>query len=548
MEVVSLKRRKRQLCFGRVRDVPRPCPIDYPLPRPNEMPEAPQPEPGSTYARLLVELREMAVLGSVGSTLRWDQEVMLPPAAAALRGEQIAILSTLHHGRRTSARLGELIAACEADAGLMADADAAANLRNLRRDYDRATRLPTELVRELAEVSTLSLLRWREARAAGDFSAFAPWLERVVGLNRDTAEALGAPPGGELYDALLENFEPGMRAAELDRVFGELRAGLVPLIAELRENGTPPATEWMRTPLAVEAQAAFNRGVVERMGFDFGGGRMDVSTHPFCMGVGPGDTRLTTRYDGNRLLSALHGALHEAGHGLYDQGLPKGERFGQPLAMPASMGIHESQSRLWENFVGRGRPFWKWALPELQRRVGSATVAALDVDTVFRGLNRVQPSLIRIESDEATYNLHVMLRFDLERAMLRGDLPVAELPAAWNERMRADLGLRVPNDREGVLQDMHWAMGAIGYFPTYALGNLYAAQLWDAVCAALPTLDDELRQGELSGLLGWLRTQVHAHGRRYTAPELCERVTGRPLSHAPLLRYLAAKLRPVHGL
>jgi carboxypeptidase Taq len=300
----------------------------------------------------------------------------------------------------------------------------------------------------------------------------------------------------------------------------------------------------MSIPLDIPRQMAFSRGVVERMGFDFGAGRLDVSTHPFCEGAGPGDTRLTTRYEAGQMLSALHGTMHETGHGLYEQGLPKDRRFGQPLAEAASMGIHESQSRMWENFVGRGRPFWEWALPELQRQVNDPAVARLDVDTVFRGLNEVEPNLIRIESDEATYNLHIMLRFDLERAMLRGDLSVADLPGVWNERIRADLGLEVPSAREGVLQDIH----AIGYFPTYTLGNLYAAQLWDALHADLPDLDDQLRRGELGGLLGWLRSHVHVHGRRYTAPELCQRATGRPLSHEPLLRYLEGKLRPVYGL
>ena len=511
------------------------------------MPET-APDASTPYGQLLAQMRELAVWSSINSTLGWDQEVMMPPGAAALRGEQAAVLSELMHERRTSAALGDLIARCEGDAELMADPDAAANLRNLRRDYDRATRLPTELVREVAEVSTLAMHAWREAREKSDFPAFAPWLEQLVKLNRDTAEHLGVPQGGELYDALLENFEPGMRAAELDRVFGELRAGLVPLIRELTEGGTPPDTGWMSIPLDVETQAAFNHGVVERMGFDFHGGRLDVSTHPFCEGAGPGDTRLTTRYDATQLLSALHGTMHETGHGLYEQGLPKEQRFGQPLAEAASMGIHESQSRMWENFVGRGRPFWEWALPELQRRVSDPAVAALGVDTVFRGLNAVRPSLIRIEADEATYNLHIMLRFDLERAMLKGDLPVSELPGAWNDRMQSDLGMQVPDDRRGVLQDIHWSMGAIGYFPTYTLGNLYAAQLWSAITAALPQLEDELRRGEFSGLLGWLRENVHGHGRRYTAAELCQRATGRPLSHEPLLRYLEGKLRPVYGV
>lgn len=506
-------------------------------------------EPMSTeYEQLVAELRETATLASVAATLGWDQEVMMPAAAAPLRSQQAALLSALVHERRTGARRGELLAACEADPGLAADPDAAANLRALRRDYDRNTRLPTSLVREMAETSTRAMHAWREAREASDFAAFAPWLEKLLELNRRTADHLGIPEGGDAYDALLDGYEPGMRAAELDRLFAELRAGLVPLIRELREEGTRPDTAWLDIPLAVERQAELNRAVVERMGFDFTAGRLDVSTHPFCESPGPGDTRLTTRYEPERLLSALHATMHETGHGLYEQNLPKAERFGQPLAEAASFGVHESQSRMWENFVGRGRPFWEWALPELQRRVDAPAVAALDVDTVYRGLNAVEPGLVRIESDEATYNLHIMLRFDLERAMLSGDLAVADLPGAWNERVRSDLGLEVPDDRRGVLQDIHWSMGAVGYFPTYTLGNLYAAQLWEAATAALPDLDDRLRRGDFAALLEWLKANVHSHGRRHPAPELILRATGQPLTPAPLLRYLEGKLRSVYRL
>lgn len=510
---------------------------------------APAPARGTTpYQQLLHELREIATLGSVNATLGWDQEVMMPSAAAPLRAAQGALLAALIHERRTRPELSELLALCEADPALGEDRAAAANLARLRRDFDRANKLPVALVREFAEVTTLAMHRWREARERSDFAAFAPWLERLVKLNRDRAACFGIPEGGEAYDALLEEYEPGMRTAELTRILGALRGGLVPLIRELRENGTAPDTAWMNTPLAVDRQAAFNRSVVERMGFDFEGGRLDVSTHPFCEGAGPGDTRLTTRYEEAQFLSALTATMHEAGHGLYEQGLPKAERFGQPLAEAASMGIHESQSRMWENFVGRGRAFWDWALPRIQSAVDHPAIGALDAETVYRGLNVVEPNLIRIESDEATYNLHIMLRFDLERAMLAGDLSVADLPGAWNERVRADLGLAVPDDRRGVLQDIHWSMGAIGYFPTYTLGNLYAAQLWEAIVRDLPDLDARIREGDFAGLLGWLRENVHAHGRRHTAPELCARATGRPLSHEPLLNYLESKLRAVYRL
>ena len=500
------------------------------------------------YGELLKLLRESAVLYSTSAIIAWDQETQMPPAGAQLRSEQLAALSSIVHERRTSPRVGELLAACEADSALTAHPDAAANLRNLRRDYDRQTKLPADLVRALAETSSRSLNVWREARENDDFASFAPWLEKMFGLNRERAQALGVPQGGELYDALLEDYEPGMTTALIRRTFDALRAGLTPLIREIAESGVRPDTAWTRIPVPVEKQAAFNRALVERMGFDVSAGRLDVSTHPFCEGMGPGDTRLTTRYAVDLFPSALSGTMHETGHALYEQNLPKAERFGQPLAEACSMGIHESQSRTWENLVGRGRAFWEWAVPALKESFGDPAFDGLDVETAYRGMNVVEPHLTRIESDEATYNLHIMLRFDLERAMLAGDLAVADLPGAWNERFRADLGIDVPSDRRGVLQDIHWSMGLIGYFPTYTLGNLYAAQFWATIQEQVPGLEEGFRRGEFGALLDWLRPNIFAHGRRYTAPELCERITGRPLSHEPLLRYLEAKLKPIYGI
>ncbi|MDB4951018.1 MAG: Thermostable carboxypeptidase 1 [Gemmatimonadetes bacterium] len=502
----------------------------------------------SPYAELQRELRHIATLQSISGTLGWDQETYMPPAAAPLRAEQLSAVSSLAHERLISARVGELIAACEADTAVTGDEDEAANLRAIRHDHERATRLPTSLVRELAEASALGMHAWREARERNDFAAFAPHLVTLLGLNRQRAECMGVPEGGETYDALLEDYEPGMRAAELRRVFTALRGELTPLIRAVAESPHRPDTSWQSIPLAVERQAAFNRSVLERMGFDFSAGRLDVSAHPFCESPGPGDTRLTTRYSEDELAGALTASMHEAGHGLYEQGLPKAARFGQPLGEATSTGIHESQSRMWENFVGRGRPFWEWALPQMKRDVEVPAVQALDVETVWRGMNVVAPNLVRIESDEATYNLHIMLRFDLELAMLSGDLAVADLPGAWNDRIRADLGLEVPSDAMGCMQDIHWSMGAFGYFPTYTLGNLYAAQFWATIRAELPSLDEEIRAGDFAPLLGWLRANVHAHGRRYTAPELCRRITGQPLSHEPLIAYLREKLGPIYGV
>jgi carboxypeptidase Taq len=490
------------------------------------------------YPELTTLLRRAATLRSVGELLAWDQETMMPAKAASFRAEELATIAELAHQRMTAPRIGELLGECEADPALASDPSIAANLRDLRRDYERARKLPPALVAELSQTSSLALEAWKAARKASDFSAFQPWLEKQIVLNRRKAEAYGPPPGGELYDALLEDYEPGMTATEIEALFGPLRDRLRPLVAELADASGPAPLEQLVLPQ--EQQRALNSFVLSRLGFDAEAGRLDVSTHPFSSGIGPGDTRITTRYRDDGFLDSLGSTLHEAGHALYEQGLPKETGLGQPLAEPASLGIHESQSRLWENQVGRSRAFWSWALPEARRVFGPA-LDPFDLDEVHRTVNRVRPSLIRVESDEVTYNLHVMLRFDLERALIRGDLAPAELPNAWNARLHSDLGLRVPDDRSGCLQDIHWSMGAFGYFPTYTLGNLYAAQFWSAAREALPGLESSIEHGEFQPLLAWLRREIHAHGRRFPAGELCRRISGRPLDHEPLIRYLKAK-------
>jgi carboxypeptidase Taq len=474
--------------------------------------------------------------------LAWDQETQLPARGAQLRADQMAALSGLVHERRTRPQVEEWLAAAEGDEALTADPVAAANLRELRRDHDRATRLPGSLVRELAQTAALAQRAWRDAREASDFAAFAPWLDKTLELARAKAACYRPGQAAAAYDALLDEYEPDATAAPLEQVFGELRSRLTPLIAEVAERGRPPAGPLDGLRIPVPLQVDLNRIVAARIGFDFEAGRLDISTHPFCEGIGPGDTRLTTRFREDHFLDALSSTMHEAGHGLYEQGLPKDERLGEPLGEAASLGIHESQSRMWENLVGRSRAFWTWALPEARRALRSELGGA-SVDDLFRAANRVEPGLIRVDSDEATYNLHVLLRFDLERALLAGDLAVDDLPAAWNDRMRADLGLEVPDDRHGCLQDIHWSMGAIGYFPTYTLGNLYAAQLWEAARRDLPDLDGGIARGEFGDLLGWLRDRIHRHGRRYSALELCRRATGVELSAEPFFRYLEGKLR-----
>jgi carboxypeptidase Taq len=499
------------------------------------------------YIELAKLLREAATLSSVMELLGWDQETMMPAKAASFRAEELAMLSRLAHQRATDPRIGELLAACEADDSLRTSPAAQANLREIRRDYDRALRLPEELVAEISETSSRAIEAWRHARERSDFQSFQPWLEQQLYLQQRKAECHGVPPGGELYDALLEDYEPGLRTAELERIFGPLKSRLTPLIGRILSSGQHPSQEPLQLDPPLEQQRALHRRVLGRIGFDFDAGRLDTSTHPFSAGLGPCDTRITTRFPRGGFADALSSTLHEVGHALYEQGLPKESCHGQPLSEPLGLGIHESQSRLWENHVGRSRAFWSWVLPEAKSLFGPA-LAHTTVDAIYRAINTVRPSLIRIESDEATYNLHIMLRFDLERAMVRDDLRPADLPAAWNQRIQQDLGLPVPDDRHGCLQDIHWAMGSFGYFPSYTLGNLYAAQFWEALLEAVPDLEQQIASGEFAALLGWLRSEIHRGGRQIPTATLCQRLTGRGLDHEALMRHLEGKFGAVYEL
>jgi carboxypeptidase Taq len=504
--------------------------------------------PGAAaYRELLGELRQAALLRSSVALLGWDQETYMPRRGGALRAEQLAQLESLAHRQATQPKLAELFEAAESDAELTADPMVAANLREGRRRYERAVRLPEELVREFTETTSLASEAWRDARAQSDFSAFQPWLTKVVELTRRKAECHGASAPGEMYDALLDDYEPGADTASIDRVFGELRDWLVPFAAEIAASPGAPSDAPQRLRVPIERQKELNALVAERIGYDFASGRVDISAHPFCTFIGPGDTRITTRYTEERFADALSSTMHETGHALYDQGLPKDTRFGEPVADVASHAMHESQSRLWENQVGRSQQFWRWAMPEARRVLGDA-VEGVTPEAMFGAVNRVEPSLIRVDSDEVTYHLHIMLRYDLERAMLAGDLAPADLPGAWNERMKRDLGLEVPDDARGCLQDVHWSHGYIGYFPTYTLGTLYSAQFWAAARRDLPDLEEGFARGEFAPLLEWLRERIHRQGSRFTPPELVERVTGAPLTPRPLMEYFEERLRPLYGI
>jgi carboxypeptidase Taq len=497
--------------------------------------------PTQAHDSLVRELRETALLASVGSLLDWDERTQMPPAGGEHRAGQASLLARLVHERLTSPRVGGLLDEVQAGlpkSGPGADSDAAVNVRETRRRYDRARKLPASLVEELARTTVLAQQAWDQAKKANNFPGFRPWLEKVLHLKRQEAACVGAASGNP-YDALLDEYEPGETAAGLKRTFDALRPPLVELVRRIVDSGRKAPAEILERHYPAVAQQRLARDAAAAVGFDFSAGRLDVSAHPFCSGIGPGDTRMTTRYDEQYFGDAFFGTLHETGHGLYDQGLPP-EHFGTPLGDAVSLGIHESQSRMWENLVGRGRPFWRLFLPKARALFPQALEGVSEDDWYF-AVNDVRPSLIRTEADEATYNLHVMLRFELEQAMLRGEVSADDVPAAWNEKMCEYLGQTPPDDTRGCLQDIHWSAGLVGYFPTYTLGNLNAAQFFEAARRDVGDLDAMFARGEFAPLLAWLREKIHRHGRRYTARDLARRVTGKDLSAEPLLRHLRGK-------
>jgi carboxypeptidase Taq len=495
------------------------------------------------YEHLLRHVREAHLLASTAALLAWDQETGMPSGAGDVRARQLELLATLQHQRTVDPRVGAWLAACEADPALPQHADAAANVRELRRDHDRATRLPAALVAELAATESRAQQAWAQARAASDFAAFRPWLERMIVLQQQKADCLRVD-GQSRWDALADLYEPGMRAADLRVLFAPLRTQLVALRQRL-QGGRAPDAAFQRVAIDEGRQEAFVRAVAAAMGFDFARGRIDRSAHPFCTSTG-GDVRLTTRFHRDNVLDALGSTMHETGHGLYEQGLEV-HHLGTPLGEAVSLGIHESQSRLWENHVGRSREFWQWCWPLAQQHLGSACEGH-GAASVFAAANLVQPSLIRVEADEATYDLHVMVRFELEQDLLTGELPPADLPARWNALYRDYLDVEVPDDRRGCLQDVHWSCGLFGYFPTYTLGNLYAAQFAAAADRALGGLAPMLARGAFSPLREWLREHVHRHGRRFTPAELVHNATGEPVSATAFLTHLDRKLTSVYGL
>ncbi len=487
----------------------------------------------SSYDRLVSLGRELQLVSDTASLLDWDQEVLLPSRGVAYRAEQMSWFRGYLHERFTSKEVGMYLEEAQGEERI--DAVACANLREWRHQYDRATCLPKKLVQDFAETQVHAKSAWAESRRKSDFSLFAPYLEKMVLLSREHAERWGY--ADQPYDALLDRFERGATTRHISETLNSLRVSLIPVV-EAAIARRPRTGSGFGGAYPVESQKALNREIAEAIGFDFEAGRIDTAVHPFCSGMAPFDTRLTTRYDESDFLSSLFGVLHEAGHGLYEQGLNK-ELRGQPVGSSVSLGVHESQSRLWENHVGRSRAFWvKW-LPRAAHYFHQ--LAGVSVDEMFQSVNRAELSCIRVEADEVTYDLHILLRFELEKAIFSGELAIADIPAEWNRRFESYFGIPVVSDDKGCLQDIHWSIGIFGYFPTYSLGNINAAHLVAAAIRQEPEIAAQMEEADYFGLLDWMRTHIHLPGSLYLPEELVTRAAGGPATVDALIEHLRTR-------
>lgn len=502
-------------------------------------------EPSARMEAFLERVRPVIDLQRAAALLDWDQNTYMPPGGAEARAEQLGTLIALAHERLVSDETLQALEALEAEVrGAPNDSLEAALVRVARREVDQMRKLPSSLMASLTRAASLAQNAWVKARAEARFDLFQPHLEQILQLTLEMAEHLGYER--DPYDALLDRYEPEMTSADLDRLFDQLKAHLVPLVEAIRPKVDQVSDAVLRQPFSLEGQRMLGDEALKAMGFDLARGRLDTSAHPFTTSFAPGDVRITTRFDERNLAYALYSTIHEGGHALYEQGIPS-ELERTPLGNVPSLGLHESQSRLWENVVGRSREFWQFFLPVAQRlfpsQLGQATVEEL-----YRAVNRVEPSFIRTEADEVTYNLHIFVRYELERDLVGGRLAVADLPQAWNAKMEAYLGIRPASDAQGVLQDIHWSQGSIGYFPTYTLGTVFAAQLFQQAEEENPGLREALARGDLMLLKEWLNRRMHVHGARYTLQEMARLVTGRELEAGPYLAYLEGKYRELYGL
>jgi carboxypeptidase Taq len=486
----------------------------------------------------VVDLQHAALL------IEWDEQVYMPRGGASVHGDMVATIKKTAHQKFTADEVGRLLDdAVRALDGSEPDSDERRALRVAARDYEKARRVPAEFVAEQAQAVSAAQHAWIEARSRSDYAHFRPHLERLIALKKQYIAFF--PPAAHPYDVLLDDFEPGITTADVTALFATIRPRQVALIQAIA--GKPQVDDsFLRVPYDEREMWAFGEEVITAFGFDWTRGRQDRSVHPFATGIGPDDVRITTRMVEREPFSLLFGSAHETGHALYEQGIDGAFRRSL-LGNASSLGLHESQSRLWENLIARSRPFWDHFYPRLQARFPSQ-LDDVPLDRFYRGINKVERSLIRVESDEATYNLHIMLRVEMEIAMLTGDVAASDLPDMWNARMQEYLGLTPDNHATGILQDIHWSIGAMGYFATYTLGNLISAQLWEAFGLAHPDRDEQIRRGDFGPLLQWLREHVHRYGRKYEPQELVARVTGSKIDPEPYLRYLEAKYGEIYGV
>lgn len=492
--------------------------------------------PKDAYDQFQTRAREGALLSSTGSLLGWDEETYMPQKALDWRAEQQAYLSGFRHKLLTSKEMGDLLSTAEQGDWEPLSAEAT-NIREWRRSYDLQTKLPTEFVEEFGRTVSHSRNAWAKAKKDNDFPLFQPHLEKVLELNRRKADYLGYQECR--YDALLDEFEPGLTTAELRVIFADVRKGVTELLPKALAASEKIAEDALYGSYPIHHQKAFYAQVMNDCGFDLEAGRLDETSHPFCTTLGPRDIRLTTRYREDDALYGLYSVLHEMGHGLYEQGLPEAQ-FGMPAGEAVSLGIHESQSRLWENKVGRSLDFWKHWLPKATAHLPE--LGRFSPEELTNGVNRVALTYIRTESDEFTYDLHVALRFELELRLIEGSLDVADLPEAWNTEFEKVFGIAVPDNRRGCLQDIHWSIGCFGYFPTYTLGNLNSAQLYYAAHEQINGLGGALAAGDYVPLLHWLRRNIHELGQTYRSRDLIEKVTGAPTQVQAHLKYLQSRI------
>lgn len=483
--------------------------------------------------------REIRDLDAAEALLSWDQETYMPARGLEGRAGALATLAGIKHQRLTASALQDALEA--AAEGADPQGETAAQVRRARHRVDRAVKVPASLAKAQAEASSRALASWQAARAASDYSAFSAALAHMIDLKRQEVAAISS--GGNPYDVLLDEFEPGVTEAQLEPIFRDLRRDLAPIVQGVADSGVEVDESPAKGEFPVASQEAFCREVATAIGFDFEAGRLDASAHPFCSGIDAADVRMTWRWEDDDFRPGLYGVVHESGHGLYEQGLPQDWR-GTAIGEAVSLGIHESQSRLWENHVGRSRAFWRWALPRFNQHFGRDA----ELEALWRTLQVVRPSFIRVEADQVTYNLHVAVRFEIERAIFSGEIEVEDLPERWNDLYEELLGVRPADDADGILQDIHWALGAFGYFPTYTLGTLAAAQLFEEAGRQLGDLDGVIGSGEFGVLLDWLRSTIHRHGSRYEATELIERSCSSDLKADAFLAHVRQLASEVYGV